>query len=263
MVRDEKLWLDQPEEMRAYLPFYFRHTTKLFENKSYPWPFVGRTTSVFPRYEEKRYFWPLFVQARGDNKTVNRWAPFYGHSIRKGVDKTWIMWPIYREQTWIERDLVMEKKQVLYIFYWNLTQERPGNVDGPRARKTHFWPFASYWNNGAGEAQFQFLSPLEPIFPFNHAIRSVYSPFFALYRFDKTDDDHIRINAGFNFFTYRRDETTTQTDLGPIVGWGKSENGSHFEVFKGFLSYDRKESGTTWRLFWIKLGGTPRTSPQS
>jgi len=34
MTRDEKLWLEQPETLRAYLPFYFRHTTSVFENKS-------------------------------------------------------------------------------------------------------------------------------------------------------------------------------------------------------------------------------------
>jgi hypothetical protein len=176
------------------------------------------------------------------------------------VDKTWIMWPFYRRQTWIERDLLMRKTQGLYIFYWNLTQERPGQTDGPRARKTHFWPFTTYWNNGAGDVQFQLLSPLEPIFPFNHAIRSVYSPLFALYRSEHKGDDHVRRSALFSFFTHRRDGGSSQTDLGPLVGWGKRENGSHFEVFKGFLGYDRKESVTTWHLLWMRIGGPPGTS---
>jgi len=240
MTRDEKLWLEQPEELRAYLPFYFRHTTGVFENKSYPWPFVGRTDSVFPKYQEKRYFWPLFVQTRGDSRYINRWAPFYTHSIRKGVDKNWVMWPLYRSQTWTEQDLAMRKTQFLYILYWNLIQQRPGNVDGPKATRTHFWPFSSYWNNGAGDIQFQFLSPLEPFFPYNR-------------------DDFVRHNALFNFFTYRRESETTQTDIGPLVGWGKGENGSHFNLLKGFLGYERKESDRTYRLFWIRIGGSERT----
>ncbi len=228
MTKDEKLWLDRPEELRAYLPFYFRHTTATFENKSYPWPFVGHTDSSFPRYQETRYFWPLFVQTRGDNRYINRWGPFYTHSIRKGVDKTWVMWPLYRKQTWIEQDLAMRKTQFLYVLYWNLTQERPGMADGPRATKTHFWPISSYWNNGAGDIQLQLLSPLEPIFPYNRAVRSLYSPLFAVYRYERKGDDFARANALFNFFTYRREAGTTQTDFGPLVGWRKSENSSHF-----------------------------------
>lgn len=260
MTRDEKLWLDQPEELRAYLPFYFRHTTAIFENKSHPWPFVGHTSSLYPKYNETRYFWPFFVQTRGDFRTINRWAPFYSHSIRKGVDKKWVMWPFYREQVWVEKDLAMKKTQFLYILYWNLTQQRPGNVDGPKATRTHLWPVSSYWNNGAGDIQFQLFSPLEPFFPYNRAVRSLYSPFLAIYRVERKGDDFVRHNALFNFFTYRRESETTQTDLGPLVGWGKSENGSHFQLLKGFLGYERKETDRTWHLFWIRIGGSQRTS---
>jgi hypothetical protein len=260
MTTDKKLWLEKPEELRAYAPFYFRHTTAFFENKSYPWPFVGRTDSIFPKYIEKRYFWPLFVQTRGDSRYVNRWAPFYGHSIRKGVDKTWIMWPFYRNQTWEEHDLELRKSQFLYIIYWKMTQERPGNVDGPRATRTNSWPIYSYWDNGAGDIQFQLFSPLEPFFPFNRAIRTSYSPLFAVYRVERKGDDLARHNALFNFITYRRNSNTTQTDIGPLVGWGKGENSSHFELLKGFLGYERKETDRTYRLFWMRIGGSQRMS---
>jgi hypothetical protein len=260
MSRDEKLWLKQPEELRAYLPFYFRHTTAAFDNKSYPWPFVGRTDSSFPKYTEKRYFWPLFVQTRGDRRYVSRWAPFYGRSIRKGVDKTWVMWPFYRRQVWIENELAMKKTQFLYILYWNLYQKRQGEIDGPRAKRTHAWPIFSYWDNGAGDIQFQLFSPFEPLFPYNRPIRSLYSPFLAVYRVERRSDDFVRHNALFNFFTYRRESGTTQTDIGPLAGWGKSENGSHFELLKGFLGVERTETDRTYRLFWIRIGGSQRTS---
>jgi len=156
----------------------------------------------------------------------------------------------------------MRKTQFLYILYWNLTQEWAGMTDGPRATKTHIWPISSYWNNGAGDIQLQLLSPLEPIFPYNRAVRSLYSPLFAVYRYERKGDDFARANALFNFFTYRREADTTQTDFGPLVGWGKSGNSSHFEVFKGFLGYDRKDTETTYRLLWMKLGGSQRTTTQ-
>jgi len=263
MTRDKKLWLEQPEELRAYLPFYFRHTTGLFENKSYPWPFVGHTDSRFPQYRERRYFWPFFVQTRGDSRYVNRWAPFYTHSIRKDVDKTWIMWPLYRRQVWIEKDLAMEKTQILYFLYWNLTQQRPGNGNGPKVTRTHFWPVSSYWNNGNGNIQFQLFSPLEPFFPYNRAIRSAYSPFFALYRMERKGDDLVRHNALFNFITYRREAETIQTDIGPLASWGKSKHGSHFELLKGFFGYERTGTRHAYRLFWIRIGHSEQLPPET
>ena len=32
-----------------------------------------------------------------------------------------------------------------------------------------------------------------------------------------------------------------------------------FYMLKGFLGYDRKESGTTWRFLWMRFGGSPGT----
>ena len=261
LTRDAKLWLDQPEETRAYLP-YFRQTTALYENKSYIWPFVGRTVSTFPKYIENRYFWPFFVQTRGDHRTINRWAPFYTHSIRKGVDKTWVAWPLYRRQSWNASDLDQTKTQFLYFVYWNLTQKRPGEIDGPVVRKTHLWPLATSWDDGAGTRQFQLFSPLEPFFPFNRAIRSLYSPLLAVYRSEQIGDDFSRHNLLFNFISYRREADNVQTDIGPLVGWGRRENGSHFSVLKGLLGYEREDQDHRFRLFWIPLGGSPATSSQ-
>ena len=259
ITRDEKLWLDQPEETRIYFP-YFRQTTARYDNKSYIWPFIGHTYSTFPQYVDKRYFWPFLVQTRGKNIYVNRWGPFYTHSIRKGVDKTWVAWPIYRHQAWNESRLDQTKTQILYILFWNMTQRRPGNVDGPVARRTHLWPLASRWDNGAGTRQFQLFSPLEALFPYNQAVRSLYSPLFAVYRSEQIGDDFSRQNLLFNFITYRREADTVQTDVGPLVGWGHHENGSHFSLLKGLFGYERQENHRRFRLFWIPIGNSPPAS---
>ena len=140
-------------------------------------------------------------------------------------------------------------------------ERRPGNVDGPVARRTHLWPLASRWDNGAGTRQFQLLSPLEALFAYNQGVRSLYSPLFAVYRSEQIGDDFSRQNLLFNFITYRREADTVQTDVGPLVGWGHHENGSHFSLLKSLFGYERQENHRRFRLFWIPIGNsTPASS---
>src|SRR5206468_10740909 len=73
----------------------FPYTT-LFRSETYLWPFFGYSDRTAPAsYHEIRYLWPLFVQGRGDHY-INRWAPFYTHSVNHGYDKQWFLWPVLR-----------------------------------------------------------------------------------------------------------------------------------------------------------------------
>ncbi len=100
------------------LPFYTGEWSADGVNENYLWPFFSYTDRVAPtRYHETRYFWPFLVQGRGDAKYVNRTGPFYTHSIRKGVDKTWVLWPLWRRMAWTESGVAQTKTQFFYFLY--------------------------------------------------------------------------------------------------------------------------------------------------
>jgi hypothetical protein len=204
-------------EELAILPFYARSRGESAMSETWVWPFFGYTHSEAPAYREQRWLWPLVVTARGEDRRVDRFAPFYTFSERKGVRKTWTLWPMLRNQTWEEAGLEIEKTQLLYFLYWNLEQRSATNPSLAPASKTHLWPLLSHWDNGAGHTQFQLLSPLEVFFQHNEVVRTVYSPLFSIYRFDRRPSGDVHGSFLFNFMTYHREGEVREFNLGPLL----------------------------------------------
>lgn len=195
--------------------------------------FFGATHQTSPvAYDETRYLWPLFVQGRGaDGRYVNRWAPLYTHSIRSnGTDKKWYLWPLVRRERWTEAELAQTKTQLLYFVYWDLTQRDPARPAAAAAHKTHLWPLFSAWDNGAGRRQVQALSPFEVFYQHDDEVRQLWSPLFALYRFDRRGADTVRTSFLFNCVTYRRQAAAWKIDLGPLCRFGHDGSRARFAV---------------------------------
>jgi len=210
------------------LPFYTREVRPGLRSENYLWPFFGYTQQSAPLapYRETRYLWPLFVQGHGSEHTINRWAPFYSHSVRRGVDKRWFMWPLVRHETWQGQGLVHTKNQFLLFLYSSERQHSVAQPELPAAHKTHLWPLVSTWDNGAGRAQVQFLSPLSVFFPNNEKIQLLYNPLFALYRRDQQSPDQVRHEVLWRSVTWRRSGETRELRIfGPTLGLRKNAEG--------------------------------------
>ncbi len=250
--------LDQsvPKESFGILPFYASEHSAEAEGKSYVWPFFGYTHRTAPyHYDETRYFWPLFLQGRGEDHYRNRWAPFYTHSIVKGLDKTWVMWPLFRRQDWTEQGLAQTRTQFFFFLYWSLQQRSATNPRLAPAEKTHVWPFYSAWNNGAGKRQLQVLSPIEVFFPHNDNMRILWSPLFALYRYDQRSPEDVRQSALFDLVTWRRQPQKREFHLGPIFSVASSPETRRIAVGNGLFGFRRDARG--WRAFWFDFSSKP------
>ena len=170
----------------GFLPFFVRNTGPGYRNDDILWPLFGHTERTGAKaYEETRYLWPLLVQGQGNEKTVQRWAPFYTHSINRGYEKTWYLWPLLRNAQWSEAGVTRDRTQLLYFIFWSETQRRV-NSNATPAQLTHLWPLLSEWEDGAGRSQWQMPSQLEVFFPGNEKVRQVWSPLFALVRHQQT-----------------------------------------------------------------------------
>lgn len=241
------------------LPFYTRDTAPGYRNENYLWPFFGYSRRTEPyHYSENRYFWPFLVQGRGDQRLVNRWAPFYTHSTIKGYDKTWLLWPVYRHATWSAHGVAQEKDQFLFFLYWSLTQRSLANPSAAPAHKTHLWPLLSAWDNGAGRQQWQVLSPLEVFFPQNDTVRQLYSPLFALYRYDRQDPQTVRHAWLWNAVTYRRAAANTEFHLGPVLGVTTTAQETRLSVGRGLFGLRRAPGQRLWRPFLFDFSAEKR-----
>jgi hypothetical protein len=203
-----------------------------------------------PIAPSRSYFWPFLVQGYGDEKTVNRFGPFYTRSEKKGIEKTWIMWPLYRQKRWSENGIAQTQRQVAYFVYWSLQQRSLTNPAALPAEKVHLWPIYSSWDNGAGRRQFQFPSPLEIFFPDNERIRVSWSPLFSLYRHDERSKDDVRDEALWGLLSWTRQPDHREFHLGPLVSMTTEKEEKRFALGNGIVGLRRPSCGG-WRLFWF------------
>jgi hypothetical protein len=255
---EKNLSAAQPDVRLGVLPFYASTRDENSASKTYLWPFFGWYDRTAPRqYHETRYLWPFFVQGRGDDRHVNRWAPFYTYSSGKGAEKTWILWPLWRQRVSDEGPIIQTKRQVLYFVYNSTEQRSATNSATKPAHKTHLWPLFTTWDNGAGRRQIQALSPLEVFFPHNETMRTVYSPLFALYRYDRSSAEDSRHSILWNFITWKRAPEQREFHLGPLLGIEKRSTEKRVSLLAGVIGFDRTAT-RGWRPFLFKF---KRTAP--
>ncbi len=265
IYKDEHaLWQPKPDVSLGFLPFYARSTNRFATSETYLWPFFGYTDQTAPvNYRETRYFWPLLVQGRGENIYINRWGPFYTHSIRKGIDKTWVLWPLWRHQTWTDSGLNQSRNQFLWFIYHSTTQRSARNPALAPAHKTHLWPLVSIWNNGAGQKQVQALSPFAVLFPSNEAIQLAWAPLFSLYRYDRQAPDDQRHTLLWNLISYRRAPQQREFHLGPLLSVETGATANRIALGCGLVGLKRETPTSPWRPFFFKFKrqATPAAPP--
>jgi hypothetical protein len=239
----------QPAVKLGVLPFYARVTSPGYIDESYAWPFFGYTHRTEPvKYDERRYLWPFLVQGRGDVSYVNRWAPVYTHSVIKGYDKTWLVWPLFRHARWNDGGIDQEQNQVLFFVYWSLTQHSTTNPRAAPANKTHLWPLFSSWNNGAGLRQVQVLSPFEAFLQTNEPIRQLYTPLFALYRYDQRAPGDTRQSFLFSLVSWKHSPTEKEFHFGPLFSTRSTQESLRVTLGNGLLAWQRQPDIGRWKF---------------
>ncbi len=248
-----------PSRQFAVLPFYAREQGPGFVSENFLWPFFGYTDRTAPwRYHETRYFWPFFVQGRGDDRTVNRWGPFYTHSVIKGIEKTWIAWPFFREKRWTEQGLAQTQTQFLWRLSWSLEQRSTTNPTLAPASIQHVWPLFSTWDNGAGRRQIQALSPFEVFFPGNTKMREVWAPLLSLYRYDQRAPGHERHSLLWDLISWENHSVspapaaaTASTTTPANTANPQLALEERLALARGLIGLRRPAGERAWRLFWL------------
>lgn len=250
---------------RGFLPFYASDVAPGYRSETWLWPFFGYVERSAPyKYRAKNYFWPLWVQGRGEDRRVNRWAPFYSHSVIKGTEKHWVLWPLWRRQRWPDGAIEQTRTQVLFALYHETVQRSRTTPSLAPARKRHLWPLFSEWDNGAGRRQVQVLSPLEVFLPHSEEVRQAWSPLFSVYRYDRQADGASRHSLLWDGLTYRSAPQAREREwhVGPLLGFASRPEGGRLTLFRGLLGLKRGPVGTGWRLFVgdFQPAGAPSSS---
>jgi len=237
---------------RGFLPFYASDVAPGYRSETWLWPFFGYVDRSAPfQYRANNYLWPLWVQGRGDDRRVNRWAPFYSHSVIKGTEKHWVLWPLWRRQRWPDGAIEQTRTQVLFALYHDTVQRSRTTPSLAPARKRHLWPVFSEWDNGAGRRQVQVLSPLEVFLPHSEEVRQAWSPLFSVYRYERQSDGASRHSLLWDGVTYRSAPGAQEREwhFGPLLGFASRPEAGRVALLRGVLGLKRGPVGSGWRLF--------------
>jgi hypothetical protein len=187
---------------------------------------------------------------------VNRYGPFYTRSSNKGIEKTWVMWPVYREKRFSDAGISHRQRQILYFLYWSLEQRSTTNPAAAPAEKSHLWPIYSKWDNGAGRKQLQFPSPLELFFPDNERVRHSWSPLFSLYRFDQREPHSARHEAFWGLVSWAHEPSRREFHFGPLFSMNAEPEEKRVAIGNGLFGF-RRSAGSGWRVFWFDFPSKP------
>lgn len=245
----EHPWQERAREKWGFLPFYARVSGEGLISETWLWPFFGYTRQKSPRYSENRYLWPIWVVGRSEEKNMDRWLPFYLRVQRPAdnYERRWWLWPFFRKESYQQEGLDIVKHQFLYFLYWSMKQSRQGHPEGSSVRKRHLWPLFSYWDNAQGRQQFQLFSPFEVFFPQDKVIREVYSPFFAIYRYEEREPGYSSHNFLFKLITYDKTPEMRRLTIGPLL----TAESKGFEILHGLLGADFREK--KFKLLWFEF----------
>jgi hypothetical protein len=105
------------------------------------------------------------------------------------------------------------------------------------------------WDNGAGRRQAQFPSPLEVFFPTNDKVRQLYTPLFALYRYDQRTPDDVRVALLWNAITWHRSPAMREFHLGPLFSTQRDATGARIAIGNGLIGWRQDGVAQKWRLF--------------
>jgi hypothetical protein len=249
-----------PTRQVGVLPFYSSETGPGLKSETYLWPFFGYTDRTIPdAYHETRYFWPFLVQGRGENAWVNRWGPFYTHSKVDGIDKTWILWPLWEHTDWHEDGRDQSKDRMAFFVYSSLTQRNPGRPGSDPARKVQLWPIFTAWDNGGGHRQWEVLSPFEPLFADNDQMRQSWTPLVSLFRLDERPSGEERGSLLWNAVSWDRRpaQGVSEFHLGPLWSSKSGPSGSRIAVGGGLFGFERAPGAGGWRPFLMEFSGKP------
>lgn len=241
--QDNGIGTDDPEKIRAYIPFYCEQRSPQRDWTAVLWPFFNWADDREKKYKEWDMPWPLIVVARGEGKTATRVFPFFGKARNSSLEDNFYFWPIYKYNAIHAPPLERRRTRIAFFLYQN-TSDRSTET-GQVRRRVDLWPFFVYRHDLDGDTRLQALALLETFFPDSPGIERTWSPLWSVWRSERnaaTGDN----SQSCLWNLYRRDVSSGRKKI---------------SCFFGLYQYQRDANEKSLRLFYFPV--MKRTAPPS
>lgn len=226
---------DNPEKLRADLPFYATVRSPKRDSTSVLWPFFNWINDRERKYREWEAPWPLIEAAHGPGKTALRIFPFYNHAYNDELTDNFYAWPVYKYNSIYAPPLDRRRTRIAFFLYQNTIEKNTGT--GEFKRRVDFWPFAVYHHNFDGSTSLQLLALAETFFPDSPGIERNWSPLWSIWRSEKDPA------AGKN----------SQSCLWNLYRRGVAPGTKKISCFFGLYQYQTNATEKKVRLFYIPV----------
>ncbi len=231
---------ENPEKVRAYLPFYDLYRSPLRDTTSIFWPFFTWIDDRGKKYKEWEVPWPFFVFARGEGKTMNCVFPFFSQAHNDTYTDNFYLWPVVKYTAIHSPPLEQRRTRVVFFLYQNTVNYN--TYTDQEWRRVDLWPFFEYHHYFDGSTRLQVLALLETFYPDNRGVIRNWSPLWSVWRSQRNPNTGAN-SQSFLWNFYRRDATPDTKKI---------------SFFFGFYQYQSDLDTQKWRLFYIPIHSAPR-----
>lgn len=231
------LGTDNPEERRVLVPFISSYHSPKRDSVSYGWPFgYTITDDRDKKYHEKDLFWPLFVKADGEGKTVRRIWPLFSRARNEFLESNWYLWPVYKVNRLKSPPLDRRRTRIMFILWSDLSEK---NLEAKtELRRIDQWPLFTTRRDREGNQRTQVLALLEPLLPNAKGVERNWAPLYSLWRAEKNGKTGAN-SQSLLWNLYRRDATPQTKKISFLFG---------------LFQYQSTPEGKRWRVGYIPFG---------
>jgi hypothetical protein len=242
----EKRYLstDDPTEISMVFPLYVSTVSSKRVSRSVIWPFFNYTYDQDDHYTQWDFPWPLVQWAKGDEKSIFRIFPIYGHKYWEGQERGYILWPFYLYNR--EEGEGYRKVRNYYLLLSKDETEVWENED-KRARILRIWPFFYYGLRKEGSVHF-YLPALLPLD--DEGFERNWGPLLRLYEYRRNPAGDSESKVLWGFYVHRENANRELYELSFFLTYYTAEDLFYFSLLKGLLEYRAGGNKCALRLFY-------------
>ncbi|HXE41878.1 MAG TPA: hypothetical protein VN516_02550, partial [Candidatus Baltobacteraceae bacterium] len=226
---------DNPEKVRADLPFYSISRSTQRDSTSVLWPFFTWIDDREKKYHEWEGPYPFVVIARGEGKTTTRFFPLFSQSHSSTFESDFYLWPLYKYKAIHSAPLDHQRTRILFYLFQNVKDEN--TETGKEKRRVDFWPLFVYHRDFDGNNRLQVIAPIETFVPDNRGIERNWSPLWSIWR----SENNVKTDMH------------SQSLLWNLYRHEKSPNAKKISLLFGLFQYQSNAEQKKFRLFYIPM----------
>jgi len=226
---------DNPEKIRADIPFYNLQRSPQRDSTSVLWPFFTWIDDRGKKYREWEGPYPFVVVARGEGKTTTRLFPLFSLSHNPTQESDFFLWPLYKYNAIHGAELERHRTRILFYLFQDTSDKN--KETGAFKRRVDFWPLFVYHRDFSGSTRLQLVAPVESFVPDNRGIERNWAPLWSIWR----SEHNAKTGA------------TSQSLLWNLYRHDHRPEEKNFSLLFGLFQYQSDAERKKVRLFFVPV----------